>query len=193
MPDQNRTGLVLLAAGESSRMGTPKQLLEFNGKPLIRHAAEMALASKCRPVVVVLGSQADEIRAVLADLDLVIRQNPRWREGMGTSIHAGVEAVSESDADGLVLALADQPKITPQVLNRLLATHWATGQPIVASQYADTVGVPVYFSRQFFPHLLALNPEQGCKGRSRYRYARRLRKDCGAPVALSRATATCPA
>jgi molybdenum cofactor cytidylyltransferase len=145
-------------------MGRPKQLLEFDGKPLIRHAAEVALASKCHPIVVVLGSQAHEIRAVLADLNVVIRHNPRWTEGMGTSIQAGVETLTESDIDGLVLALADQPKITPQVLNGLIAIHWATGQPIVASQYANTVGVPVYFSREFFPHLLALKSEQGCKG-----------------------------
>jgi molybdenum cofactor cytidylyltransferase len=114
--------------------------------------------------MIVLGSHGAEIRAALDGLDVVIRHNPHWREGMGTSIHAGVEALNEFDVDGIVLALADQPKITPQILNRLLATHWATGQPIVASQYADTVGVPVYFSREFFPHLLALKPEQGCKG-----------------------------
>jgi molybdenum cofactor cytidylyltransferase len=93
------------------------------------------------PLVVVPGSHAAEIRAALDDPDALIRHNPRWREAMGTCIHAGVETLNEFDVDGIVLALADQPKITPQILNRLLVTHWATGQPIVASQYADTVGV----------------------------------------------------
>jgi molybdenum cofactor cytidylyltransferase len=158
-----RTGLVLLAAGSSSRMGTPKQLLDFDGKPLIRHAAEVALASGCNPVVVVLGSRSPEIRTAIADLDLVIKDNPDWQQGMGTSIHAGVEMLDDQQVDGLILALADQPEITAPALKNLAATHFATGQPIVASQYADTVGVPVYFSREFFPHLLALKPDQGCK------------------------------
>jgi hypothetical protein len=111
------------------------------------------------PLVVVPGSHAAEIRAALDDPDALIRHNPRWREAMGTCIHAGVETLNEFDVDGIVLALADQPKITPQILNRLLVTHWATGQPIVASQYADTVGVPVYFSRAPRPKAISIRPK----------------------------------
>ncbi len=160
----SRIPVVLLAAGSSTRMGSPKQLLVVNGKPLLRHSVEIALASHASGVIVVLGSQADAIRPALAGLAVETVENPRWSEGMGTSIQTGVEAAQRGDADGLILALADQPRITPEILNRLIATHHATRQPIVASHYADTVGVPVFFAREFFPHLLALKPEQGCKG-----------------------------
>lgn len=156
--------LVLLAAGMSSRMGSPKQLLPYLGKPLVRHAVEVALASECRPVVVVLGAKADAIRAVIQDLPIEIVENPRWSEGMGTSIASGVNALGSRPLDGLILALADQPLVTPDILNRLVATHHHTGLPIVTSEYAGTVGVPVFFCPDFFPRLVALEPSQGCKG-----------------------------
>ncbi len=156
--------VVLLAAGNSSRMGSPKQLLEFRGRPLLRHAAMAALSSVCRRVIVVLGATADELRPALAGLPVTIVVNEQWQEGMGTSIHAGVQAADLEGVDGLILALADQPFITPQIFNRLVLGHIESGQPIVASRYADTVGVPVFFSRDFFPVLEALKPTQGCKG-----------------------------
>jgi molybdenum cofactor cytidylyltransferase len=161
-------GVVVLAAGSSSRMGSPKQLLNYGGKPLLRHAADVALASMCgsvpRNVIVVLGSRAQELRPALEGLPVTILENPRWEEGMGTSIHSGVERAQADGLDGVILALADQPLVTSEILDRLARTHMETGQPIVAAQYAGTVGVPVFFSREFFPNLLALKPAQGCKG-----------------------------
>ena len=158
-------GMVILAAGNSSRMGSPKQLLDYGGKPLLRHAADVALRSLCwGNVIVVLGSRAEELRPALANLPVTILENRRWEEGMGTSIHTGVEHAQASGLDGVILALADQPLVTPDSLDRLIHTHLETGQPIVAAQYAGTVGVPVFFSREFFPKLLALKPQQGCKG-----------------------------
>lgn len=156
------TSAVILAAGNSSRMGQPKQLLPLNGEPLIRHAAQTALASVCNSVIIVLGAEASRVREALAGLPVEIVENLAWADGMGTSIHAGVSSVS--NADGLVLMLADQPLVSPEIINNLVLTHRATGRPIVASQYAETVGVPVYFAREYFPHLLALRPDQGCKG-----------------------------
>ncbi len=157
-------GIVLLAAGSSSRMGSPKQLLNYGGKPLLRHAVEVALASVCKPVFVVLGSQSEQIGGALDGLPVELLRNEQWEGGMGTSIHAGVQAAEAQNLDGVILALGDQPLITAAILNRLVATHQATGQPIVTAQYSGTVGVPVFFSREFFPHLLALEPSQGCKG-----------------------------
>jgi len=156
------TSAVILAAGGSSRMGEPKQLLRVNGEPLIRRAVQTALDSICKSVIVVLGAEASRVRDALAGLAVQTVENKAWADGMGTSIHAGVEAVG--DADGLVLMLADQPLVSSETINRLVLTHQAANRPIVASQYAGTVGVPVYFAREYFPHLLALRPEQGCKG-----------------------------
>lgn len=156
--------IILLAAGNSSRMGSLKQLLDYNGKPLVQHAAEVALASGCAKVVVVVGANAAQVAGALTDMPVEIVQNTLWAEGMGTSIQAGVRAVEALGLPGAILALADQPLITPAILRNLADEHHRTGKPIVASQYAGTVGVPVYFAQSHFAPLLALAPDQGCKG-----------------------------
>lgn len=145
-------------------MGAAKQLLEFRGKPMLRHAAETAQRSGCDPVIVVLGAHERECRAALAGLPVEIVVNERWPEGMGTSIQAGLRAIADRDAGGAILALADQPFVTPGFLSGLIARHAESGKPIVASQYSGTAGVPVFFARSAFPLLLALQPNQGCKG-----------------------------
>lgn len=150
-------------------MGSPKQLLPYGGRPLLRHAVETALATRCGAVVVVLGANSARVAGVLAGLDLNgkvfwILENSRWAEGMGTSIHAGLRRAEEWGAEGVLLALADQPLVTAAALDNLVAEHERTGSPVVASRYSGTVGVPVWFSRSHFPQLMALAPNQGCKG-----------------------------
>jgi molybdenum cofactor cytidylyltransferase len=157
-------GLVLLAAGGSSRMGSPKQLLPYNGQPLVRHAARIALSSRCSPVIIVVGSAASQVRGALAELPIEIIENQRWTEGMGTSIIAGVTAARERGLAGVILALADQPLVTSAVYDRLIDAQAESGQPVVASEYAETAGVPALFMASFFDHLLALKPTEGCKG-----------------------------
>lgn len=146
-------------------MGSPKQLLDYGGRPLLRHAAEVALRSICPSnTIVVLGARAEELRHALASLPVTILENRCWQEGIGTSIHTGVAHAEAAGLDGVILALADQPFITAESLDRLIYTYLETGRPIVAAQYAGTVGVPVFFAREYFPKLLALKPQQGCKG-----------------------------
>jgi molybdenum cofactor cytidylyltransferase len=157
------SALILLAAGASSRMGAPKQLLDFHGKPMLRHVTEVALAAGCSPVIVVLGAREEAIRPALLGLDVEIALNPRWTEGMGTSIQAGLCALGDREVAGTILALADQPFVPSSFLRSLLEKHRESGRGIVAAQYADTVGVPAFFARAAFPLLRALPPEQGCK------------------------------
>lgn len=152
--------LVLLAAGGSTRMGSPKQLLPYEGRPLIRHAAETALASGCHPVVVVLGSHIDEVRPALDGLDVVVVENTDWQQGMGSSIRAGISGAQIMGCDGAILALADQPLVTPAILRRLVEEHEETGRPIIASEYGGTVGVPAFFARECFPKLTSLLPSE---------------------------------
>lgn len=156
--------MVLLAAGSSSRMGSPKQLMEYKGKPLLRHAVEEALQSQCGKVIVVLGAKANEVGQALNGLQVEIVENPEWEAGMGTSIRAGIAKAEELDLAGIVLALADQPLISRAIYNRLILTWQVTKKPVVASQYAGTVGVPAFFARDYFCKLMALQPSQGCKG-----------------------------
>ena len=158
------TGIIILAAGQSARMGEPKQLLSFQGKPLIRRAVETALASVCRPVVVVLGAYAERIAPVLDGLPIEIVINPDWELGVGTSIRAGVEALSKHPIQAAILCLADQPLISSAVYDRLVSTQAASGREIVTSEYSGTVGVPVLFGRTFFSKLSGLKPDKGCKG-----------------------------
>ena len=144
---------VLLAAGASRRLGQPKQLLAYRGRPLIQHAAATLLASRCRPVLVVLGAEADRAGAALADLPVELVHNPRWADGVGTSIAAGIAAASARGAGGAVLSLVDQALVTGATIDRLLAARDATGRSIVAARYADTVGVPAYFAAAAFAQL----------------------------------------
>jgi len=156
-------GVVLLAAGGSGRMGTPKQLLPFGGKPLVRHCAEVALAA-FQPLIAVVGASAAEVEASLTGLPVQVVHNVLWERGVGTSIQAGVRRAEELGLEGVVLLPADQPLVTAEHLRGLREKQGTSGKPIVASHYAGTVGVPVLFSRQYFSHLLRLEPGKGCKG-----------------------------
>ncbi|WP_257450023.1 nucleotidyltransferase family protein [Archangium lipolyticum] len=158
------TGLVLLAAGGSTRLGHSKQLLRWNGRSLLRRAAETALASGCHPVVVVLGAEADAHRAELAGLSVRDVENTRWREGMGGSLRLGMEALRETPSlEAVVLMVCDQPAVTAEHLMALRRTHQERGQPIVASGYAGTVGVPALFDRSLFAELEALPASAGAR------------------------------
>ena len=158
-------GLIVLAAGGSSRLGHPKQLLPYRGRTLLRHAAETALASACRPIVVVLGASADRLHPEVAALEVLVAENPDWEQGMGSSIRVGLASLETSAPDliGVVLMLCDQPLITPPSLDALVQSHLDTDSPLVASEYGGTHGVPAFFSRTLFPELRALRNVQGAK------------------------------
>jgi molybdenum cofactor cytidylyltransferase len=159
-------GLIILAAGASTRMGTPKQLLLFQGRSLLRSMAEVAITSCCNPIVVVLGSQADRIKLEIHSLNLHSVMNLEWAQGMGTSIAAGMTALTaiRSDLDAVVIAVSDQPFVDSDVVNRLVESYQATQSPIVASVYASTLGVPALFDRSFFTALTTIDRDVGARG-----------------------------
>lgn len=154
-------GLVL-AAGAATRMGRPKQLLDWGGRPLVRVAAETALAAHLSPVLAVLGSAQAEVAAALAGLPAQLVPNPRYAEGQSTSLRAGIAALP-ADCAAVVVLLGDQPFVTAEIVNRLV-TEWQAGdQPIVAPLYAEQRGNPVLFARSVFPELLAVSGDQGAR------------------------------
>ena len=160
-------GLLLLAAGSSSRMARPKQLLSYQGQTLLRHAAEVAAASPCRPLVLVTGALHDELLPEIDGLPFHVIRNDNWADGMGGSIAAGLaklETAAEGPkVDAIVVILCDQPLLTGEVIGELIVQFQATGQPVVASAYAGTQGVPALFSRAIFPALLNLRGASGAR------------------------------
>jgi molybdenum cofactor cytidylyltransferase len=161
----SRHGIIILAAGGSSRMGQPKQLLQFGGRTLLAHAVASARAVGCRPIVVVLGSGAGQMLAELSGTGATAVVNDRWERGIGSSIRLGVQTIMREvpDLDGALICLADQPLVGPASLNLLLESASITAKPICAAAYGGTVGTPCFFARSILDELLALGDGEGGK------------------------------
>lgn len=160
-----RIGAVLLAAGASTRMGQPKQLMLLDGKPLVVRAAECLLATETWPIIVVLGSHAEAVRARLARLPVLFADNPAWAEGMASSLRAGIATLQQFSRtlDGALVSLCDQPGFSPEVVRQLIAMQRASGRSMVAAHYAGRNGAPALFMRDQFPALVSLTGEEGAR------------------------------
>ena len=186
MSPQFQIAAVILAAGESSRLGQPKQLIQFRGKTLVRRMVDVASEAGCRPVLVVLGNgkrtshlhsqgspkgeasehEIDLIEAISCELKktgATIVANPNWKRGIGTSIRAAVQHLIEiaPGVEATVLLACDQPFVDRAVIEGLITLHHETRKPIVAASYAGTLGVPALFDRSRLPDLLGLDDSAG--------------------------------
>jgi len=157
-------GAVILAAGASTRMSIPKQLLQFRGQTFLRRAASVALEAGCRPVVVVTGANA-ACRENLRGFDVLEAENQRWESGMSSSVRVGIEALVTANPRiaAIVLMLCDQPFVTRDVIVGLVRAHYETGCSIVASQYGGSYGVPALFGKAHFAELGTLEGAAGAK------------------------------
>ena len=155
---------VILAAGQSRRMGSANKLLAtFDGEPLVRRTVQAAIASKADPVIVVTGHMADRVKAALAGLDIEISHNPDYAEGLATSLHAGLAAVPAT-ASGALVMLADMPDVSGSVIDKLIAAFVPSdGRMIVLPTAAGKRGNPVLWSRVYFPELMALTGDTGAR------------------------------
>ena len=146
-------------------MGEPKQLIPFDGRPLLALAVEAALASPVWPVVVVLGANAEKIRPSLARLPVLAIENAAWSEGMASSIRTGITVLRQfaRSLDGAVVALCDQPAFSAGAISRLIAAQRQTGRGIAAAQYLGRCGAPALFMRRHFDALAALTGEEGAR------------------------------
>jgi molybdenum cofactor cytidylyltransferase len=153
---------IVLAAGRSSRLGRPKQLLPVQGEPLLRHTIHQVLASSLDSVVLVVGHDADAIRDAVADLSLDVVFNPDAALGQSTSVRAGLAALPP-DVEAAVFILGDQPAIDPKVIDALIAAWSESGAPILAPLYEDGMGNPVLFDRRVFPELTVLQGDTGAR------------------------------
>ena len=162
-PAHNIAALVL-AAGRSSRMGGPNKLLaEIGGRPLVRIVTEAALASRARPVIVVTGHQRDRVQAALAGLPVRFVHNPKFADGLGTSLRAGIAALP-ADADGAIVCLGDMPQVDAAIIDRLIgAVDPDKGALIAVPTIDGQRGNPVVWSRRFFPDLMAVEGDIGAR------------------------------
>lgn len=161
-----RTPAIVLAAGASSRLGQPKQLVEFHGETLLMRATRLAQEAGADPVFVVLGANRELIAAAVLSGHAVAVVNDAWRDGISTSIRTGLRAVEQGAAmaDGVLLLTCDQPFLTAGHLRALL-NEFATrsGLVITASAYKGAVGTPAVFPRKLFPRLQDLRGDSGAR------------------------------
>lgn len=155
----------MLAAGSSSRMGRPKQLLPYNGKSLLEHAIDTANDSDANPVIVVLGANGVLIEKQIDEKKVHIAENKEWKEGMSSSIRCGLNTLINiaPSSDAVILMVCDQPYVSASLLNDLIAAQKKTGNPIVTSQYENAFGPPALFYKTIFPELLELKGEAGAR------------------------------
>lgn len=161
----NDIGIIILAAGGSSRFGKSKQLLKLGGKTLIRRAAENALRCQAGPVAAILGNEYEKIRSEIADLPIEIFLNPDWKSGIASSIKLGVQKIlhERPDISAVIFTLCDQPGVDHQTLTRLTHAYRSKSVKIVASSYENTVGVPALFDASLFEDLMNLTGDTGAK------------------------------
>jgi len=159
-----RIAAVILAAGQSRRMGSENKLLaEVAGKPMVRHVAEAVAASKAVSTTVVLGHEADAVRDSLGDLEPTFARNPDYAEGLSTSLKTGLAAVGD-DIDGVIVCLGDMPKITPTIIDRMIAAFDPIeGRAIVVPTRRGKRGNPVLFAKRFFEEMGTVSGDVGAR------------------------------
>jgi len=145
---------VVLAAGRSVRMGTPKLLLKLSGRSMVQRVLDSVRGSRCDEIVVVLGEAAERVGAEAAG------DRVRYGEGMGTSLAAGIAALGPQ-CEAAVVLLGDQPCVTAGMIDALIDAHRRTGKPIVASRYGSVIGAPTLIGRALFPEARRLAGDSG--------------------------------
>ena len=166
MSIENRNiAILILAAGSSSRMGRPKQLLPWKNTNLLGNAMNQAIAAKSNAVFVVLGANSEAIRKKIIAHKVEVIDNPNWKLGLGSSIGAGISFLVEKklEFDGILIMLADQPLIDLNHLNLMMKTFYSTNKSIIATSYGNRAGVPAIFDKAYFDDLKYLTNDYGAK------------------------------
>ena len=158
------TGILILAAGNSSRLGEPKQLLNFNGKTLLRNVVNEAI-KVTESVIVVTGSNHSQNSREIEDFEVKIVENINWDQGMGSSIKIGINQLLNrfSEVQNIIISVCDQPFIEASVFSDLIQMQKISQKGIVASKYSDTLGTPVLFTKKYFEEISILSGQEGAK------------------------------
>ncbi|MFB3387506.1 NTP transferase domain-containing protein [Flavobacterium sp. LAR06] len=159
------TGIVILAAGNSSRLGQPKQLLGYKDSTLLKNTIAEAFLVQDAAMIVVTGANKQLIEEELDPSRIKVCFNPDWETGMSSSIVKGLNALLHvyPNCENCIFAVCDQPYVSSLVFENLIQEHSKTGKGIVASSYAETLGTPVLFNKKYFTELAALQGQEGAK------------------------------
>lgn len=160
-----RIGVIILAAGASRRMGKPKQLIGFHGKPLLQTIIDRSQAYIFDTYVLVLGAHSDEIQKAIDPGRFRVIINEDWKEGMAGSIRKGVEGSLgiKQELEHILILLSDQPFVSSELICEMIERHRQHGKAITACKYQDTVGVPAIFTRPLFRELCLLDGDRGAR------------------------------
>ncbi len=158
-------GIIILAAGNSSRLGKAKQLLPYQNKTLLQHTIDEATASNATNIIVVTGAYHKDILSRINFSFVKNIYNNNWQQGMATSMQAGLSALLADDPQlsSVIIMLCDQPFVTSQLLNEITEAKQSSGKGIVACVYKNTAGVPALFDKKYFHQLLSLTGSEGAK------------------------------
>jgi len=161
----NSTGIIILAAGSSSRFGSTKQLVHFKGKTLLQHTIEEATEAGAEPIIVVTGANANEISKEIKNEKIEIVFNKDWEQGMALGIIIGLKkAISlNNKMEKAIIAVCDQPFISSSLFQQLYQKQNESAKYIVACCYADTIGTPALFTQKYFDVLMKLKGDEGAK------------------------------
>jgi molybdenum cofactor cytidylyltransferase len=153
--------IIILAAGQSSRLGQPKQLLPYQKSTLIEHIIEQTKTVNATKTIVVLGAFANQIQPLLASANVEVILNEDWKRGMSKSLQKGLTQAQNSDA--ILILLSDQPFVNTELINQIIQKATSSDSPIIATKYNHILGVPALFKKETFQELMALNEQQGAK------------------------------
>jgi len=161
----NSCGIVILAAGASTRLGKPKQLLQYNGKTLLAHAINEAVNSNADAIVVILGKNADQFKKEIDDRKVRVAVNSLWEEGMASSLRLGLDTLLKDKPyiDAVIFMVCDQPHVLSSILNELIVTQQKTTKQIVTCNYGDSIGPPALFHKKYFKDLMKLSGDTGAR------------------------------
>jgi molybdenum cofactor cytidylyltransferase len=157
--------ILIIAAGQSKRLGSPKQLLSFEGETLINRQIRIITSAVDVPVFVVLGAHAESIEAQLKDHEVTVVINDQWQEGMASSIRFGISSILKNDSliDGIMIVVCDQPYLEASLVQSMIRLQRESLKSIVACSYEGIVGTPVLFHKNMFEKLLALEGDTGAR------------------------------
>jgi molybdenum cofactor cytidylyltransferase len=161
----NNIGIVILAAGTSSRLGEPKQLLQYQDKNLLQHTIDAAVNSNAKTVIVVLGANAELISKEIDKTKVHVVGNNEWKEGMASSVRTGLSTLQKGSpsTNAVIFMVCDQPFVSSSLINNLINTHLDTGKPIVTCNYGETIGPPALFHKNLFDKLMELKGDVGAR------------------------------